>query len=110
MTALLLELVGRPVEAFSHVAENPARVAVVGRLGKPAAALSLVVQRLGLLVGDVDQHVDGADEQSDALHEQAERCRRLAGATYDRETSKILGDMADGFDRTAENLAARRTD
>jgi hypothetical protein len=49
--------------------------------------------------------IDVTEEQSAALHEQAERCRRLAQATYDRQTSKVLDDMATGFDQTAEDLA-----
>ena len=59
----------------------------------------------GRLTGAVNMLIDVTDEQSAALHEQAERCRRLAQATYDRETSKVLDDMATGFDQTAENLA-----
>lgn len=46
-------------------------------------------------------------EQSEALHEQAERCRRLAGATYNREVRKALGKMAEDFDRSANELARR---
>jgi PAS domain S-box-containing protein len=61
----------------------------------------------GKLTGAVNLLIDVTDEQSEALHEQAERCRRLADATYDRETSKILGDMADEFARKATNLNAR---
>ena len=52
--------------------------------------------------------IDVTEEQSHALHEQAERCRRLAEATYDRATSEVLGQMADGFDRTANNLTRKR--
>jgi hypothetical protein len=56
----------------------------------------------------VNMLIDVTDEQTDALHRQAERCRRLADATYDRNTSRILGDMADGFDRTADELEHKR--
>jgi PAS domain S-box-containing protein len=62
----------------------------------------------GNLTGAVNMLIDVTDEQSEALHEQAERCRRLAGATYDRETSKVLGDMAEGFDKTADDLTHKR--
>jgi hypothetical protein len=48
------------------------------------------------------------DEQSGILHEQAERCRRLADATYDRETSKVLGDMASGYEKIADGLVHKR--
>ena len=58
----------------------------------------------GALTGAVNMLIDITGEQSNLLHEQAERCRRLAGATYDRATSKVLGTMAEDFDRTAGEL------
>jgi PAS domain S-box-containing protein len=58
----------------------------------------------GRMTGAVNMLVDVTEQQSGALHDQAERCRRLADATYDRATSKILDDMAEGFDRTARGL------
>ena len=63
----------------------------------------------GSLRGAVNMLIDVTDEQSQSLHEQANQCRRLADATYDRQTSKVLGDMADGFDRTADDLSAMRS-
>ena len=60
----------------------------------------------GSLRGAVNMLIDVTQEQEDALHRQAERCRRLAQATYDRQTCKMLGDMAMGFDRTATELRA----
>jgi len=60
----------------------------------------------GSVRGAVNMLIDVTDEQSEALHEQAERCRRLAGAMYDRATNQVLGSMADGFDRTAAELRA----
>jgi PAS domain-containing protein len=63
----------------------------------------------GRLTGAVNLLVDVSLQQSEALHEQAERCRRLAEATYDRATSKVLGDMASGFDKTADDLAGKRS-
>jgi PAS domain S-box-containing protein len=60
----------------------------------------------GSLKGAVNMLIDVTDEQSDSLHVQAARCRRLAGATYDRHTSQVLDDMADGFERIADDLAA----
>lgn len=62
----------------------------------------------GNFAGAVNMLVDVSDQQAEALHDQAERCRRLAYATYDRQTSRVLGDMADGFDRTANDLAQDR--
>ncbi|HZU50758.1 MAG TPA: PAS domain-containing protein [Sphingomicrobium sp.] len=59
----------------------------------------------GRLSGAVNMLIDVTEEQSEALHEQAERCRRLAEATYDRATCKILGDMAEGFEETAGRLS-----
>jgi len=62
----------------------------------------------GSLVGAVNMLIDVTEQQSEALHEQADRCRRLADATYDRATSKVLGDMASSFDKTAGDLAHKR--
>lgn len=62
----------------------------------------------GSLKGAVNMLIDVTEEQSQALHEQAERCRRLADATYDRATSRVLDDMANGFERTADDLADKR--
>lgn len=61
----------------------------------------------GEFIGAVNVLIDVTDEQSQSLHEQADRCRRLAGATYDRETSKVLGDMASSFDKTAHELSSK---
>lgn len=60
----------------------------------------------GSLSGAINLLIDVTEEQSEALHEQAERCRRLAEAMYDRRTSQVLGIMADGFARTATTLSA----
>ena len=62
----------------------------------------------GTFTGAVNLLIDVTDEQSEALREQAERCRRLADATYDRATSKVLGDMASGFDTIAGELSKKR--
>lgn len=61
----------------------------------------------GQFVGAVNLLVDVTDEQTHSLHDQADRCRRLAEATYDRVTSKVLGDMAAGFDKAARDLAGK---
>jgi PAS domain S-box-containing protein len=58
----------------------------------------------GRLTGAVNMLVDVTDEQSRALAEQAERCRRLAGALYSRESTIVLDQMADQFERTAARL------
>jgi hypothetical protein len=53
------------------------------------------------------EHVS-LDAQLDSLNDQAERCRRLAGSTYDREISSILGDMAEDYERSARALSRKR--
>ncbi|MGI8611670.1 MAG: PAS domain-containing protein, partial [Sphingomicrobium sp.] len=58
----------------------------------------------GKLTGAVNMLVDVSAEQSDVLAEQSQRCRRLANATYDRQTCSVLSSMADEFARTAEAL------
>ena len=58
----------------------------------------------GGLTGAVNMLIDVTEEQSEALHAQAERCRRLAGAIYNRESTSVLEGMADGFERTAKEL------
>ena len=41
-------------------------------------------------------------KRSQALREQAERCRRLAGATKDRAVSRRLLELAAEFEKQAE--------
>ena len=61
----------------------------------------------GAFTGAVNLLIDVTEEQSEALHEQAERCRRLADATYDRATSKVLDEMASGFDQIASKFGSK---
>jgi PAS domain S-box-containing protein len=61
----------------------------------------------GHLTGAINLLVDVSDEQAEALAGQAERCRRLAGATYNREMADILGTMAEGYERTAGELSKK---
>ena len=63
----------------------------------------------GELTGAVNLLIDVTEEQSEALHRQAEHCLRLADATYDRVTNRVLGDMAAGFEKTARDLAIKRS-
>jgi PAS domain S-box-containing protein len=58
----------------------------------------------GNLTGAVNMLIDVSAEQADVLAEQAQRCRRLARATYDRQTCGVLSAMADEFAKTAEDL------
>jgi len=60
----------------------------------------------GVMTGAVNMLIDVTEEQCEALHEQADRCRRLAGALYSRESMIVLKQMAEGFDRTAQELSA----
>ena len=48
----------------------------------------------GAFTGAINLLVDVSDEQADALTAQADRCRRLADATFNREVSDMLGTMA----------------
>jgi PAS domain S-box-containing protein len=59
----------------------------------------------GKLVGAVNMLIDVSNEQADVLAEQAKRCRRLADATYDRQTCGVLSAMADQFAETAAQLS-----
>ena len=93
----------RPIREVIAIAERPdgSRVAF-----RPYP--TPIFDPQGNFTGAVNMLIDVTDEQRSALHEQADHCRRLAQATYDRRTSKILGDMAEGFDRTATELEQRR--
>jgi len=64
----------------------------------------------GELTGAVNMLIDVTDEQSKALHEQAKRCLRLAAALYTRESTIVLEQMAERFERTAANLSADNDD
>ena len=62
----------------------------------------------GNFVGAVNMLIDVTDQQAQALADQAERCRRLADAMYDRNTTKVLSSMAEEFERTAQDLGNKR--
>ncbi|HET9812257.1 MAG TPA: PAS domain-containing protein [Sphingomicrobium sp.] len=64
----------------------------------------------GALKGAVNMLIDVSEEQTEALIEQADRCRRLAGALYTRESSTVLNDMAERFESTAAKLRADNDD
>jgi hypothetical protein len=53
------------------------------------------------------QSENGTGESHQSLREQAERCRRLAKSIHDRETSRLLGEMASGLEKTADALSRR---
>jgi PAS domain S-box-containing protein len=62
----------------------------------------------GTMTGAINMLIDVSDEQAEVLHEQADRCRRLAEALYSRESLIVLKQMADGFDHTAAELRRKR--
>jgi PAS domain S-box-containing protein len=64
----------------------------------------------GSMTGAVNMLIDVTEEQGEMLHEQAERCRRLANALYSRESNIVLEQMAEGFERTAAELKAANDD
>jgi len=59
----------------------------------------------GKFTGAVNMLIDVSAEQAEVLADQAQRCRRLAAATYERQTSAALIAMADQFAKSAEQLA-----
>jgi PAS domain S-box-containing protein len=58
----------------------------------------------GELTGAVNMLIDVSEEQCSALQEQAKRCRRLSRTSPDQWTGKVLRDMAEGFERSANAL------
>ena len=90
----------RPVRDLIAIAERPDGSRVAFR-PYPTPLFS----EDGDFTGAVNMLIDVTDQQSEALHEEAERCRRLADATYDRATSKVLDEMASSFDKIADDLA-----
>ena len=63
----------------------------------------------GQFTGAINMLIDVSDEQVEALTVQADRCRRLADATFNREVSEMLGNMADDYDRSAGELSQKRS-
>jgi PAS domain S-box-containing protein len=90
----------RPIRDVVAIAERPDGKRVAFR-----PYPTPLFDEAGEMVGAVNMLVDVTEEQSRSLHEQADRCRRLAEATYDRATSKVLDDMACSFDKTAGALS-----
>ena len=58
----------------------------------------------GRMVGAVNMLIDVSEEQATALAAQADHCNRLADSICDVRATKILRDMADGYDRNAKAL------
>ena len=60
----------------------------------------------GKVTGAVNLLLDVSREQAVELAEQAERCRRLASATIDRQSADVLRTMAAGYEENALALTA----
>ena len=58
----------------------------------------------GRLTGAVNILVDVTAEQGRELRAQADRCRRLAKSVTDGPASRVLDDMAIGYERSAASL------
>ena len=59
----------------------------------------------GALTGAVNLLIDVTAEQGAALHAQADRCRRLSKSIMDRQASRVLDDMAIGYEVSAARLS-----
>jgi PAS domain-containing protein len=59
----------------------------------------------GNLTGAVNLLIDVTAEQSRDLRAQADRCRRLARSVTDTKASRVLDDMAIGYEESAASLA-----
>ena len=62
----------------------------------------------GAMTGAINVLIDVTEEQAEALHEQAERCRRLAEALYSPESMIVLKKMAERFEQSADELQQKR--
>lgn len=58
----------------------------------------------GQMTGAVNLLVDVTTEQGRELRVQADRCRRLAKSVNDGRASRVLDDMAIGYERSAASL------
>ena len=61
----------------------------------------------GTMTGAVNLLIDVTSEQGRELRVQSERCRRLARSVTDVRASRVLDDMAIGYERTAASLSHR---
>ena len=59
----------------------------------------------GQMTGAVNLLIDVTAEQGRELRVQAERCRRLAKSVNDGQASRVLDDMAIGYESSAASLA-----
>ena len=94
----------RPIRDAIAIAERPD-----GSRRRLQALPDALFDDDGALTGAVNMLIDVTEEQSEALHEQAERCRRLARALYSRDSAIVLQGMAEGFEQTAAELSGKDT-
>ena len=59
----------------------------------------------GTMTGAVNLLIDVTAEQGRELRAQGDRCRRLAKSVTDGQASRVLDDMAIGYERTAASLS-----
>ncbi len=59
----------------------------------------------GSMTGAVNLLIDVSAQQGRELRIQSERCRRLAKSVTDGRASRVLDDMAIGYERTAASLS-----
>lgn len=59
----------------------------------------------GSMTGAVNLLIDVTSEQSQGLRAQADRCRRLSKSVTDAQASRVLDDMANGYERDAARLS-----
>ncbi len=59
----------------------------------------------GAMTGAVNMLIDVSAEQGKELLSQADRCRRLAKSVTDSRASRVLDDMAIGYERSAASLS-----
>jgi hypothetical protein len=71
--------------------------------GTPLSVTSLILREVKpkIMAQDDGRARDGAHAEPAA--QQAERCRRLSRATYDRATSEMLSRLAEDFERRARS-------
>lgn len=91
----------QPIRDIIAIAERPDRSRVAFR-----PYPTPLFDSDGELTGAINMLIDVTQEQTQVLHEQADRCRRLASALYSRESTIVLEKMAEGFERTAADLKA----
>lgn len=61
----------------------------------------------GTMTGAVNLLIDVTAEQGKELRSQADRCRRLAKSVTDFRASRVLDDMAIGYETSAASLSQR---